>query len=164
MHALRKQVKDTKKLGEIILELDGLPISEVIPRVIKSLEKYPEDAFIQMESYGYDGAEDICVYEKIYRFETYSEVINRLKILEKSKRNKIKALDEAKELLKIKEKNMIKVTRKGFTLIELIFIIVIIGILSSIVVGNIRGTWNGLSGQDKIEYIKTDKYGNSIEK
>lgn len=104
LDAEREQRIDTIKLGEIKLSLDGLNITSVLSKVADAIKDYPEHAYIETEAYGYDGAEDICVYEKVQRDETDSEVALRVFSREKNRvaaeQREATRIAEAKALLR----------------------------------------------------------------
>lgn len=96
-----RKLKDyAKSLGPLFsFEMDDMSLNEVITLSIKEFAKFPKESYIVDENYSYGGGADYYVYIMDQVPETDTEVINRLRSIEKAKVKKEKEIEKARELL-----------------------------------------------------------------
>ncbi len=79
---------------------DGASIKDLKKEILSYLNTFPEEAFLDLNYYGYDGAYEILIKKKSIRKETEQEVIKRLKSELRQKRKKDKDIENAINILK----------------------------------------------------------------
>jgi len=96
-----KQYRNTSKVfGQLAIEsYNGFTIKQFIKKLTLDFSLYPDDAILELEYYGYDGSFDVYIKSKVNIMETDEQVIERLKLNEKSLRKTQEDVQKAKDIL-----------------------------------------------------------------
>ena len=99
----REEFEYKEYLGTLQIEklfIDDQSIFNLQKELEKELKKYPKDAFVHIEHYGYDGAFEVNILKNSKKIEIDEQVVNRLKEKMLEMLKKEKEIKKAKELLK----------------------------------------------------------------